>query len=430
MLIKRLLPIIIGLIGLASLSSACSLETSRPADIAVEIDNSASATLTQLAGIVTTSQQAEAEQATATAFANPTPWSSVTPIPSNTPPVSVDNFTRVGPNNFPDDINPLTGLPVPNPALLDRRPLLAKIPNYPHNVRPQSGITLADHIYEYYLEWGLTRFIAVFYGNDAARFGPIRSAHLFDENLIRMYSAILVFNGADKRVFDYFEKRELDPNYFVVERFCPPLCRDESIETYNNLFGNTAQVHQLLRGAGLEDERKWLDGNFYSSAGGLDFEPGTDIFVNYSYANYAQWVYHEPSGRYTRYQGVVDNLDGASAKYDMHMDAYTGQALAAENVIILMVPHEFYLKSSDTEIFNMDMTGGGDAYLFRDGKMYPARWFRFMEKRPLAIIDLDGRPLALKPGVTFFQVMNSTSEVNTLESTWVFNFARPPDPED
>jgi len=433
--IKRVFIIMLCLIGLFGLSSACSLETTRP-EAVTTVDSSAPATLTQLASIVETSivetlQQPEPLQPSATADTAPTPRTSSTPFPTNTPPVPIENITRIGPDNFPDYINPLTGLPVPNPALLDRRPILAKIPNYPHNVRPQSGITLADHIYEYYLEWGLTRFVAVFYGNDAARFGPIRSARLFDENLIRMYSGILVFNGADKRVLDYYEERELNPNYFVVERYCPPLCRDENIETYNNLFGNTSQIHQLLRGVGIEDDRVWLEGNFFSSAGALDFETGTDLYVNYSYANYAHWIYHEPSGRYTRYQGVVDNRDGSSAQYSMHMDAFTGQPLGAENVIILMVPHEFYLKSSDTEIFFMDLTGSGDAYVFRDGKMYPARWFRFKEKRPLAIIDLDGKPLALKPGVTFYQVMNNTSEASKYnEGTWVFNFARPPHPDD
>lgn len=360
----------------------------------------------------------------------PTPRSSSTPWPSSTPIIDTEDFIRIGPNNFPDHINPLTGLPVANPALLERRPIAAKIPNYPHDVRPQAGISLADHIYEYYLEWGLTRFLAIFYGNDASRFGPTRSARIFDEHIVRMYNAIFVFNGADARVFEYYEKRELDINYFVVERFCPPLCRDESMNTYNNLFGDTAAVHAYIRGWGLDDSRQWLDGNFYSSAGGFDYEPGTEVFVTYSYANYAQWVYHEQSERYIRYQGSQDNVDGKSAKYEMHMDALTGQALAADNVIILMVPHDFFLKSSDTEIFTMDLTGSGDAYVFRDGKAYQARWFRYKERRPLAIIDQDGQPLPLKPGVTFYQVINSTSEVNQFGHTWTFDFARPPDPED
>ncbi|MEN9564193.1 MAG: hypothetical protein RIR73_2437, partial [Chloroflexota bacterium] len=61
--------------------------------------------------------------------------------------------------------NPLTGLPVSDPSFLQRRPLAIKIANSPDYVRPQSGLTLADVVYEYYIEWGDTRFIAIFYSN-------------------------------------------------------------------------------------------------------------------------------------------------------------------------------------------------------------------------------------------------------------------------
>ncbi len=38
---------------------------------------------------------------------------------------------------------------------------------------------MADNVYEYYLEDGMTRFIGVFYGKDAKRVGPVRSAQTF-----------------------------------------------------------------------------------------------------------------------------------------------------------------------------------------------------------------------------------------------------------
>ena len=64
-------------------------------------------------------------------------------------------------------LNPLTGLLPSDPSLMERRPLAIKVANYPRYVRPQSGLTLADTVFEYYIEAGLTRFIAVFYGNDS-----------------------------------------------------------------------------------------------------------------------------------------------------------------------------------------------------------------------------------------------------------------------
>ncbi|NIP43226.1 MAG: DUF3048 domain-containing protein, partial [candidate division Zixibacteria bacterium] len=61
-------------------------------------------------------------------------------------------------------------------------PIAMKIPLMPRgSARPQWGLSLADHVYEYYLEKGITRFIAIFFGNNAERAGPIRSGRLFDE---------------------------------------------------------------------------------------------------------------------------------------------------------------------------------------------------------------------------------------------------------
>ncbi|HSJ86019.1 MAG TPA: DUF3048 domain-containing protein, partial [Anaerolineales bacterium] len=55
---------------------------------------------------------------------------------------------------LPTDLDPLTGLVPADPSLLERRPLAIKVANYPRYIRPQSGLTLADNIYEYYIEGG------------------------------------------------------------------------------------------------------------------------------------------------------------------------------------------------------------------------------------------------------------------------------------
>ena len=72
-----------------------------------------------------------------------------------------------------------------------------KVANHPRYIRPQSGLTLADNVFEYYIEGGLTRFIAIFYGNSSEWVGPVRSGRYFDENIQRMYQAFLVFKFAD-----------------------------------------------------------------------------------------------------------------------------------------------------------------------------------------------------------------------------------------
>jgi hypothetical protein len=336
---------------------------------------------------------------------------------------------RIGPENIPEFYNPLTGLPVANPNLLERRPIAIKVSNYPHSVRPQSGLSLADNVYEYYLEDGITRFIAIFYGNDASKVGSIRSGRLFDEHIARMYNAILVFNSADDKVIDYFMSTDLVQR-LVVDRDCPPICRDTERPYPHNLFGNTREITEYIEERGSDNSRPNLESNFFYSLGGRTKSMASDIYVTYSYASYARWTFDFSSRRYHRYQGSEDNLGGGEGVYTLLTDDLTGEPIGADNVVILFVPHEFYYKSSDTEIFSINLVDSGPAYVFRDGKAYPAKWVRKAEDRPLSILTEGGAPFPLKPGITYFQVMSADSTFTKTEPLWWFEFVRPVYEED
>ena len=112
--------------------------------------------------------------------------------PTQPPPVTV-----FGPNNFPEGINPLTGLQVSNPENLNRRPVAVKIQIFPRGQRPPFGVNSADIVFDYYQNNGITRFHSIFYGENVDQAGPIRSARLFDGQLIKMYKSIFAFGGAD-----------------------------------------------------------------------------------------------------------------------------------------------------------------------------------------------------------------------------------------
>ena len=151
--------------------------------------------------------------------ASNSPYAGAAPTPIFLPTLTPPPFTPTEAALLPEDLpaamtvpdfpvvtslNPLTGLPPADLTLLERRPLAIKVANYPRYIRPQSGLTLADNIFEYYIEDGLTRFIAVFYGNDSEWVGPVRSGRYFDEHIQRMYQAYLVFKFADPREMNHF----------------------------------------------------------------------------------------------------------------------------------------------------------------------------------------------------------------------------------
>jgi hypothetical protein len=345
-----------------------------------------------------------------------------------------DNDSPLYPKN--NLINPLTGLSAGDPGYLNRRPIAIKISNYPRSVRPQYGLSKADLVYEYYLERGITRFIAIFYGEDAEKAGPIRSARFFDEYIFRMYQAFFVFGNADDRVMEYFlTLGKPIINRFILEMShdrlinCQPdsyfrLCRDRSISGYQNLFANTAALTQDALQRGIDNDRQNLNGMFFQSVAPPNGEPGVMIDLTYSAFIYSRWLFDHFSNRYIRLQDTQDSFVPENRTYIILEDHLTEQPVSADNVVVLFVSHSFYTKTDTTEIVEIHLSGFGDAILFRNGQAYPAMWIK-PSNGVLSLYSHNGDPLPFKPGKTFFQVLGVSSDQWHDQGNWHFDFMIP-----
>ena len=102
--------------------------------------------------------------------------SSTTPAINSTeaiePPITSSSQT-IEPVPQIQTINPLTGLPVPDPSLLQLPALLVSISHFPVNARPQAGLSFAPYVFEIYITEGATRFLTTFYGEFPAPEVPI-----------------------------------------------------------------------------------------------------------------------------------------------------------------------------------------------------------------------------------------------------------------
>lgn len=349
---------------------------------------------------------------------SPTP---ITPTTTPIPTFSINQFYPV------EDANPLTGLPA-DPNLLNRRPVAVKISTFPRGVRAyQSGLSLADVVYEYYIEDGLTRFAAIFYGQNANRAGPVRSGRYFDEHVMRMYRAVLVFANADERVETHLlDQSDLRPLLFVPRPDnCPPLCRDTSIQGYNNVFVDTAGVGAKINDNSKQDLRKTVFGPlFYPGA----YPVITKIFTHYSEYSYNYWEYDPANFSYWRYSDAQDaETFTINEVYQPHIDQWNGQQLTAQNVVVLVVPHVFNNEFDRADqVFNIQLLGAGTAYIFREGRMLLGAWMRDSLTQPIQLVDKDRNPIALQPGITFYQVINPESAYRQNGETAEFFFYTPP----
>lgn len=347
-----------------------------------------------------------------------TPLATDTPafIPSATP--------------FPPDMNPLTGLTVADPALLERRPMVIKVTNYPRSVRPQWGLSLADHVYEYYLEDELTRFIAVFYGQDVGRVGPVRSARPFDEYIFRMYRAIFAFGYADDRVIDLWKDSDWR-NLLVIESpdNCPPMCRIGSETNYNTLYTDTDSLSRYVSARGVENGRQDLRGLYFEADNFMlrGAREVNRVEIRYSLSSYNYWQYDPATGRYLRWQDA-ERLPQSQEDYQPLTDSLTGQQLGADNLVVLLVPMTYFFLSNSTEIYDFQYTGKGKGFALRDGRIYAIEWRKRDKSAMVTLSFAGGGPFPLKPGNIWFEVLSDISTHQSNGPTWHFDFAVPERP--
>ncbi len=105
-------------------------------------------------------------------IASPSSTAEVTPTlgtPQPTPTPTSQGFSAPDlygpdPQDFPIDVNPLTGLHLKDPSLLHTPAMMMSISHFPVNARPQAGLSFAPWVFEFSITEGATRFLGVFYG--------------------------------------------------------------------------------------------------------------------------------------------------------------------------------------------------------------------------------------------------------------------------
>ncbi len=330
----------------------------------------------------------------------PTPTPSLTPSPT--------------PETLPPDVNPLTGETVRDLTLLDHRPLAVKIANTRPCARPQSGLNEAALVFEHYVEAWITRFTAIFYGNEAEKVGPIRSARLIDLELPAIFDSMLVMSGESGGVKQRVRASDFADRLISADlgADCPPLCRvpQETVTCHDKahtLYTNTADLHAQAAKRGL-DLRSPLSGwtfNPTPPAGGRSAEV---IHVNYFNAP-AVWKYDPTNGNYLRTQDKLPQVD-----------ALTGERLTTTNVVVLFAHHLFSDIQESPHFYSLEIQfwGQGRAIVFRDGLAFEAEWLRPQRPGLFRLVDASGASLSLKPGRTWFEFVPLNAAADAQNSEW------------
>lgn len=354
-------------------------------------------------------QTQEAWGATPTSRPSPTPW----PIASPTEPQAFMLASSV-------DLNPLTGLPAESPNLLQQRPVLVKLANWPRELRPAVGLNAADMVFEYYIGFQMNHYAALYYGGDAAVVGPLAPGRLLDARLAAHYQANFVYASAEPTIEGVLKSVLPDREFSRGFLGCPAICTETEARGGNTMV-NTAAVRE--HAASFEPT------DFTPALGGLSFSKEISTWdeqalrLSYLYADFSvmDWRYDPTSQQYQLWQDA-QTADG-SITLQQTFDRDSEEPVAFENVLILFANYIEY----ESDLHDIDMREGDpnqQAFLLRDGKLIFGTWGSSGPEQPFQFRDLNGHPLALKPGrswVVFASTNTHTSQ--TTPGNWDLTFS-------
>lgn len=359
-------------------------------------------------------QPAEEMQADVT----PTPFQSAVKETVETyTPVPTQENAEIG-------INPLTGLAVDNPEILERRPIMVKVSNYPQYGRPHAGLSFADMVFEYYIGYGQNRFLALFYGQDCTLIGPVRSGRFIDAQLVPMYSGVLAYGSADEDTDAEINLRLGDyaiANWEVGE----PVFTGEDTHSIAGVFANSEALSSYVSELGLSNGEPDLPGMQFSYAIPNHGKHADQFRVLFNFYNRGDWRYDASSGKYLRWIEYFE--DEEDKTYDMIplVDRVTGEQLGFSNIIIIFAKHT---KEADSR-YLMDIWGndnGKRAIFFRDGQVFEGTWTAKHDTDPIQFFADNGEPFTLKPGNTWIVVASQNSTFAEIESSvWEMFFFEP-----
>ena len=341
--------------------------------------------------------------------------STLTPAPSST---STD--PAVGPDYRPG-FNPLTGLEVSDLQTLLKVPLLVSITEFPPSARPQSGLSAAAQVWETSIGEGMTRFLAVYYGDYPEVLSGLLASHP------ELTTGDPVIGPIRSGRVGYQAIKLFYPGALLIIRFGSP----EVIEQLTNLRTVYADDPNDVNSASLtlaELEALELDPAHPSSYAGLSFDsrvpaggvPAASLDLIYSLYNQIRWEYDAERGSYLRSQDQADGHGALVASFDR----LSGDRLAADNVLVLFADHKY--QNVQGTILSIELAYVPKRYglLFRDGQQFEIQWSS--PRSEFQINDDQGRPVPLRPGVTYFEVVSYESSWDP--ATRVVRFHNPPLP--
>jgi len=306
---------------------------------------------------------------------------------STTTSSTTTSSTTTSTPGYDGPVVPLTGLPIDDPTLADRRALAVKIDNHP-DARPQSGILEADAMMEILVEGGYTRFVAIYHTTDNDYVGPIRSARPTDPTVIRPMNAVMVLSGGQdwiiSRIASYGVRMigEVAGTFRINTRPAP-----------HNLYGNTDDLRATADSRGYSDE---FGTTLYEIAPWAEMpdEVAEKIVMRWATDTYYTWIYED--GRYYRHIGETTPIAHMVVDEDGNEEQISAEVLVVIEGIRYVASPSAGVKGNAVPA--IDTLGSGPVEIFYQGTVLTGTWERSNATDAFTFTTPSGGPFTVPPG--------------------------------
>jgi hypothetical protein len=283
---------------------------------------------------------------------------------------------------------PLTGLPVSaSGAELHRPAVLVKIENSPQ-ARPQSGLDLADVVYEAVAEGGITRFAAVYQSVDPGRVGPVRSVRPQDADIAGPLHGLAAFAGGLSAFVAPLDAVAQDLSVTVLGERAPYL-RTTDRRAPHNLY---VEVAGLWARADA-DHRDPPQPLFTYGALDPSATPAAALTVTMSPSAVVRWTWDGTAWRRSQ-NGAPFSVTGAGR-------------IGPADVLVQVVRTRAttFVDPAGTVVPASELIGTGQAMLLRDGHVLRGTWSKPDRTTATAFLTPAGTAMALRPGRTWVELV-------------------------
>ncbi len=294
--------------------------------------------------------------------------------------------------------------------------------------RPQSGISYSDIVYEANAEGGITRFLVVFYCQDADVIGPVRSARTYFVDFVSEYGSFPLYahvGGANTsgpadalgQIDNYGWSGVNDLNQFSIG--FPVFLRDydrlgRTVATEHTMYSSTTKLWDYAaknrKITNVDEKGESWTKNYtpytFKDDATATVRPASQI-VNFDFWNGyndygVTWTYDKTSNNYLRSNGGKP-----------HLDLDTKKQLTAKNIVILFMKESSANDGYENNLHMLYGTKGtGNAKIIMDGITVDGTWSKKSRTSHLFIKDKRGNDIEFSRGRIWFEVVSPNTDIS------------------